>query len=68
MISYPMNGLDDNQEKNETEVSERKYLRRIIVILYHVVEYDRIKELADLVKYRSKLMSYYGLDLKTGDI
>ena len=31
-----------------------------------IVEYNKVKELADLVKYHSRLMSYYGLDLKTG--
>jgi hypothetical protein len=36
------------------------------VTLDDIVEYNRVKELADLVKYHSKLMSYYGLDLKTG--
>jgi hypothetical protein len=36
------------------------------VTLDNIVEYNRVKELADLVKYDSKLMSYYGLDLKTG--
>jgi hypothetical protein len=65
MIPYHMSRLDD-QEKNETAVPERKYLRRIIVILDNVVEYNRLKELGDLVRYHSKLMSYYGLDLKTG--
>ena len=30
-----------------------------------IVEYNRVKELADLVKYYSKLISYYGLDPKT---
>jgi hypothetical protein len=66
MIAYAMSRLDDNQEKNETATPERKHLRRIIVILDHIIEYNRLKELADLVIYRSKLMSYYGLDLKTG--
>lgn len=65
MIPYHMSRLDD-QEKNETAVPERKYLRRIIVILENIVEYNRLKELGDLVRYHSKLMSYYGLDLKTG--
>jgi hypothetical protein len=67
MIAYVMSQLDDNQEKNETAAPERKHLRRIIVILDHIIEYNRLTELANLVKYRSKLMSYYGLDLKTGN-
>ena len=66
MISYTMNQLDHNQEKNQTAIEERRDLRRIIVTLDDIVEYNRVKELADLVKYHSKLMSYYGLDLKTG--
>lgn len=66
MIAYTMSRLDDNQEKSESAAPERKHLRRIIVILDHIIEYNRLIELADLVKYRSKLMSYYGLDLKTG--
>jgi hypothetical protein len=61
-----MNHLDHNQEKNQTAVQERKNLRPIIVVLDDIIEYNRVKELADLVKYHSKLMSYYGLDLKTG--
>jgi hypothetical protein len=36
------------------------------VTLDDIVEYNKVKELADLVKYHSRLMSYYGLDLKTG--
>ena len=64
MISYTMNQLDHNQEKNQTATEERKSLRRIIVTLDDIVEYNRVKELANLVKYHSKLMSYYGLDLK----
>jgi hypothetical protein len=31
-----------------------------------IVEYNRIKELGDLVKYHGKLMSYYGFDVKSG--
>jgi hypothetical protein len=61
-----MSQLDHNQEKNQTAVQEGDNLRRIIVILDDVVEYNRIKEPADLVKYHSKLMSYYGLDMRTG--
>ena len=66
MISEYMNQLDHNQEKNQTAVEEKRNLRAIIVTLDDIVEYNRVKELADLVKYHSKLMSFYGLDLKTG--
>jgi hypothetical protein len=61
-----MNHLDHNQEKNQTVVQEGDNLLTIIVILDDIAEYNRVKELADLVKYHSKLMFYYGLDLKTG--
>jgi hypothetical protein len=66
MISEYMNQLNHNQEKNQTTIEEKRNLRAIIVTLDDIVEYTRVKELADLVKYHSKLMSYYGLDLKTG--
>jgi hypothetical protein len=36
------------------------------LILNNVVEYNRVKELGDLVKYHSKLISYYGFDVKNG--
>jgi hypothetical protein len=36
------------------------------LILDDIVEYNRIKELGDLVKYHGKLMSYYGFDVKSG--
>jgi hypothetical protein len=66
MISECMNQLDHNQEKNQTTIEEKRNLRAIIMTLDDIVEYNRVKELADLVKYHSKLMSYYRLDLKTG--
>jgi hypothetical protein len=31
-----------------------------------MVKYNRIMELGDLVRYHSKLISYYGFDVKTG--
>jgi hypothetical protein len=31
-----------------------------------MVKYNRVTELGDLVNYHSKLMSYYGFDVKTG--
>ena len=61
-----MEQLDHNQEKNQTAIEERRSLRRIIVTSDDIVEYNRVKELPDLVKYHSKIMPYYGLDLKTG--
>jgi hypothetical protein len=61
-----MNELEHNQERNQTGLEQRRSLRRIIVVLDNMIEYNRVRELADLVRYHSKLMSYYGLDLKTG--
>jgi hypothetical protein len=43
MISYTMNQLDHNQEKNQTAIEERRDLRRIIVTLDDIVEYNRVK-------------------------
>ena len=50
MISECMNQLDHNQEKNQTTIEEKRNLRAIIVTLDDIVEYNRVKELADLVK------------------
>jgi hypothetical protein len=36
------------------------------LVLDDIAEYNRIKELGDLVKYHSKLMSYYGFDIRSG--
>jgi hypothetical protein len=45
MISYNTSQLDDNHEKNQKiVVEERKILRRIIVILDDIVEYNRVKK------------------------
>ena len=44
----------------------RSSARHIILVLDDIAEYNRIKELGDLVKYHSKLMSYYGFDVKSG--
>jgi hypothetical protein len=38
----------------------------VILILDGIIEYKRVKELGDLVRYRSKLISYYGFNIKTG--
>ena len=40
--------------------------RHIILVLDDIAKYNRIKELGDLVEYHSKLMSYYGFDIKSG--
>lgn len=36
-----------NQEKNQTELEDRRSLRRIIVVLDNIVEYNGVRELAD---------------------
>src|SRR5919205_278112 len=45
---------------------EKSSVRHVILILDDIVEYNRVKELGDLVKYHGKLMSYYGFDVNTG--
>ena len=50
-----MDQIDHNQEKNQTAIEERRSLRRIIVTSDDIVEYNRVKELADLVKHHSKI-------------
>jgi hypothetical protein len=47
-------------------IQERSSVRHVIVMLDDIVEYNTIKELGDLVKYHSKLISYYGFDVKSG--
>jgi hypothetical protein len=66
MISLGMEQLDKSEEKNHSSIQERKNIRHIILILDDIVEYNRVKELGDLVKYHCKLMSYYGFDVTTG--
>jgi hypothetical protein len=51
---------------NQHFEADRKQIRSIILILDDSIEYDRIKDLADLVRYRSKMMAYYGFDIKSG--
>ena len=54
------------EKENESIIEERKNIRNIILSLDDIVEYNRVKELGDLVKYHSKLISYYGFDVTTG--
>jgi hypothetical protein len=53
--------------EQSTIQKERSSARHIILVLDDIAEYNRIKELGDLVKYHSKLMSYYGFDVKSGE-
>ena len=59
------NSLDETKE-NDHPIIQRRDIRSVISILDDIVEYNRVKELGGLVMYRSKLISYYGLDIKTG--
>ena len=45
----------------------RKYSTILLVlILDDKSEYDRIKDLVDIVRYQSKLMACYGFDVESG--
>lgn len=50
----------------EQPTIQERAVPHVILILDDIVEYNRIKELGDLVKYHGKLMSYYGFDVKSG--
>jgi hypothetical protein len=41
--------------------------RQIVLVMNDMVKYNRVTELGDLVNYYSKLMSYYGFNVKTGE-
>jgi hypothetical protein len=55
-----------NQVGRQSATHEKDQKRHIVIIMDDIVKYNRITELGDLVKYHSKLMSYYGFDPKTG--
>ena len=57
--------LPDRVNEDHQEVY-RKHIRSIILILEDKMEYNRIKDLADTIRYRSKLMAYYGFDVQSG--
>jgi hypothetical protein len=57
--------LSDRVKENHQE-EYRKHMRSIILILEDKIEYDRIKDLADTIRYRSKLMAYYDFDVQSG--
>ncbi|HEU4822825.1 MAG TPA: hypothetical protein VFS97_05310 [Nitrososphaeraceae archaeon] len=52
-------------EQSTIRKERRSSVRHIILILGDIAEYNRIKELGDLVKYHSKLMSHYGFNVKS---
>ena len=52
--------------KEDHQEAYRKHIRSIVVILEDKIEYNRIKDLADTIRYRSKLMAYYGFDVQSG--
>lgn len=57
-----MSGVSE-QPTNEVKINSA---RHIVLIMDDMVKYNRVTELGDLVNYHSKLMSYYGFDVKTG--
>jgi hypothetical protein len=63
-----MNTFRELQPNNQSTIQESGKLtqRKIVLIMDDMVKYNRITELGDLVRYHSKLMSYYGFDVKTG--
>jgi hypothetical protein len=63
-----MNTFRDLQPNNQSTIQESGNLtqRNIVLIMDDMVKYNRITELGDLVRYHSKLMSYYGFDVNTG--
>jgi hypothetical protein len=52
--------------KEDHQEEYRKHIRSIILILEDRTEYNRIKDLADTIRYRSKLIAYYGFDVQSG--
>jgi hypothetical protein len=58
--------LQSNQTKEDHQEEYRKHIRSIVLILDDRREYDKIKDLADIVKYQSKLMACYGFDVHSG--
>jgi hypothetical protein len=64
MISYTMNPSKvDEHTMNEAKTNST---RHIVLIMDDMVKYNRVAELGDEVNYHSKLISYYGFDVKTG--
>ena len=61
-----MNISEEAQADEQPIMQEERVVRHIILVLDDIAEYNRIKELGDLVKYHSKLMSYYGFNIKSG--
>ena len=57
--------ISDVSEQPTNEVKTNS-ARHIVLIMDDMVKYNRVTELGDLVNYHSKLMSYYGFDVKTG--
>jgi hypothetical protein len=58
--------LLSDQVKEDHQEEYRKHIRSIILILEDRTEYDRIKDLVDTIRYRSKLIAYYGFDVQSG--
>jgi hypothetical protein len=55
-----------NQVGRQSAIQEKGQERNIVLIMDDIVKYNRVTELGEVVKYHSKLMSYYGFDPKSG--
>jgi hypothetical protein len=55
-----------NQVGRQSAIHEKDQQRHIVLLMDDIVKYNRVMELGDVVKYQSKLISYYGFDAKTG--
>ena len=58
--------LLSDRVKEDHQEAYRKHIRSIVLILDDKNEYVRIKDLADIVRYQSKLMACYGFDVESG--
>lgn len=66
MISFLMVQVDNLPNQRNFVSARQNMRRRILVILDDKLEYDRMKDLSDFVRYHGKLMSYYGFDTGNG--
>jgi hypothetical protein len=55
------------QSGEQSTIEEKENsTRQVVLVMNDMVKY-RVTELGDLVNYHSKLMSYYGFNVKTGE-
>jgi hypothetical protein len=62
-------GISKKAQISEQPTIEEKEnsTRQIVLVMDDMVKYNRVTELGDLVNYHSKIMSYYGFNVKTGE-